>query len=99
MPFSDDQKRRFLINLRVPVIIFLLWAILPADLYLHLYYVVHILIMSALLPLTIYAGLALREQGKRRLSLLAFGTSVGIVILIAIIRHLDAKLMGTGIWF
>lgn len=99
MPLSADQKRRLLINLRLPAIIFLVWAILPADLYLHLYYVTHILILSALLPFTIYVGLALREQGKLRLSILAFGTSAGMLIFIGVMRHLDAKLMGTSILF
>lgn len=36
MRFSDDQKNRFLLNLRQPAIIFLLWAVLPARLYLQL---------------------------------------------------------------
>lgn len=36
MRFSDDQKNRFLLNLRQPATIFLLWAVLPARLYLQL---------------------------------------------------------------
>ena len=94
MRFSDDQKNRFLMNLRQPAIIFFLWAILPARQYLQLYYFAHILILTALLPLTIYVGLALREQGKHKLSILAIGNSVGIVTLIALMYHWDEKLMG-----
>jgi len=93
MPFSDNQKNRFLINLRLPTIIFLLWAFLPAQLYLYLYYLVHIVILIALLPMTIYAGLALRERGKRGLFILAIANSVAILMIIALINHLDEGLM------
>jgi hypothetical protein len=94
MRFSDDQKSRFLMNLRQPSIIFFLWAVLPARLYLQLYYLAHILVLTALLPLTIYVGFALREQGKHKLSILAIGNSIGIVALIALMHHWDEKLMG-----
>jgi len=76
----------------------LLRVILPAQIYQHLYYVAHILILAAILPVTIYAALALREQGKRTLFRLAAGTSMFVIVSIAVIRYLDAKLMGTGIW-
>lgn len=94
MRFSGHQKNRFLMNLRQPTIIFFLWAVLPAQLYLQLYYLAHILILTALLPLTIYVGLALREQGKRKLSILAIGNSVVIIALIALMYHWDEKLTG-----
>jgi hypothetical protein len=51
------------------------------------------------LPVIIYAALALREQGKRALFRLAAGTCVFIIVSMAVIRYLDGKLMGTGIWF
>ena len=93
MPFSDNQKNRLLINLRLPAIIFLIWAALPAQLYLHLYYLVHTVVLIALLPLTVYVGLALREQGKRGLFILAIANSVAILMIIALMSHLDERLM------
>jgi hypothetical protein len=99
MSFSTDQKRTLAIDFGLPVTMVLLWAILPVQLYRHLYYIAHLFILAALLPVAIYAALALKEQGKRRLFVLAAGTSVFIVVSIAVIRYLDAKLMGFGIWF
>lgn len=93
MLFSNHQIKRLLINLPLPAIIFLIWAILPAQLYLHLYYLAHIVILSALLPLTIYVGLALKEQGKRGLFILAIANGVTILMAIALMNHLDEKLM------
>lgn len=95
MSLSTDQKRTFAIDLGLPAVMILLWVILPAQIFRHLYYVAHILLLSAILPVIIYAALALREQGKRALFVLAAGTSVFIVVM----RYLDAKLMGDGIWF
>lgn len=94
MRFSDDQKSRFLMNLRPPAIIFLLWAVLPARLYLQLYYVAHILILTALLPLTIYTGLALRGRGKHKLFILAIGNSIGIVAFLVLMYYWNEKFMG-----
>lgn len=76
-----------------PAIIFLRWAVLPARLYLQLYYLAHVLILTTLLPLTIYTGLALMERGKHKLSILAIGNSVSIVALIALMYHWNEKLM------
>jgi hypothetical protein len=76
----------------------LLWVILPSQIYQHLYYMAHILILTAILPVNIYAALALREQGKRTLFRLAAGTCMFVTVSIALIRYLDAKLMGS-IWF
>jgi hypothetical protein len=99
MPLSTDQKRTLAINLGLPAVMILLSVILPAEIYQHLYYVAQILILAAILPVTIYAALALKEQGKRTLFRLAAGTCMFVIVGIAVIRYLDAKLMGTGIWF
>ena len=99
MLLSADQKRTLAIDLGLPGVMILLWVILPAQIFQHLYYVAHIVILAAILPVIIYAALALREQGKRALFRLAAGTCVFVIVSIAVIRYLDAKLMGTGIWF
>lgn len=99
MPLSTDQKRTLAIDLGLPAVMVLLWVLFPSRIYQHLYYVAHILILAAILPVTIYAALALREQGKRTLFRLAAGNCIFAIVSIAVIRYLDAKLMGTGIWF
>jgi drug/metabolite transporter superfamily protein YnfA len=99
MSLSTDQKRTLAIDLGLPAVMILLWVILPTQTYRHLYYIAHLLILMVILPLTIYAALALKEQGKHALFVLAAGTGLFIVVSIAVIRYLDAKLMGTGIWF
>lgn len=99
MSLSTDQKRILAIDLGLPAVMILLGAILPARIYQHLYYVAYILILTALLLVTIYAALALREQGKQALFRLAIGTCMFIIANVAAIRHLDAKLMGPGNWF
>lgn len=97
--FSPDQKRALAIDFGLPTTMVLLWATLPAQLYRHLYYIAHLLILAAMLPVTIYAALALKEHGKRRLFVLAAGTRVCIVVSIAVIRYLDAALIGLRVWF
>lgn len=99
MSLSTDQKRTLAIDLGLPAVMILLWVILPARIYQHLYYMAHILILTTILPVIIYAALALREQGKRTLFRLAAGTCIFVIVSIAVIRYLDAKLMGTSIWF
>jgi hypothetical protein len=99
MSLSTDQKRTLAIDLGLPAVMILLWAILPAQIYQHLFYVALILIFSAILPVTIYAALALKEQGKRTLFRLAAGTCIFVIASIAVIRYLDARLMGNCIWF
>jgi hypothetical protein len=95
MSLSIDQKRTLAIDLGLPAVMILLRVILPARIYQHLYYVAHLLILTAILPVTIYAALALKEQGKRTLFHLAAGTCLLVIVSIAVIRYLDAKLMGS----
>jgi len=99
MSLTADQKRTLAIDLGLPALMILFWLILPAQIFRHLYYIAHILLLSAILPVIIYATLALREQGKRALFFLAAGTGLFIIVSIAVMRYLDAKLMGDGIWF
>ena len=99
MSIFADQKRALAFDFGLLAVLILLWAILPTDIFRHLYFIAHLFILSVILPVAIYAALALREQGKRTLFCLAAGTIILIVVSIAVLRYLDAKLMGTGIWF
>jgi hypothetical protein len=80
MSLSTDQKRTLAIDLGLPAIMILLWVILPAQIYRHLYYVVHILLLAVILPVTIYAALALRERGKHTLFRLAAGICIFVIM-------------------